>query len=176
MRTELPWFLGLVALLAVLAVAADRVEAHEPPEWQVTSMVFVPQDQFHPADHEQMAEWAGLDWTVGVERWTADHTARLVVEEGLEPMMTAVAGKESRHNPLAHRSDVAKSELSGDIGLWQINYIWQDDLIAAGVISGAADLFLPRANARAAAFVFGQQGFGAWYVCRSSAGRGPLPC
>ena len=64
--------------------------------------------------------------------------------------MVAIAGRESHWSPSAHRSNKDKSLGSGDRGLWQINYIHDDNLKAAGIISSWKDLFDPLANAKAA--------------------------
>lgn len=76
--------------------------------------------------------------------------------------MVAIAKRESGWQPDAHRSDQPKSSLSGDRGLFQINSVWDAQLIQAGIISSKQDLFDPLKNARAAAYVASKQGLAAW--------------
>lgn len=89
--------------------------------------------------------------------------------------MVAIAGRESSYVSGAHRTDSQRSRLSGDRGLWQINYIWDDDLRAAGIIRSAQDLFDPLTNARAAMFVFQRQGLDAWAMGSSGYQSGGNP-
>ncbi len=85
---------------------------------------------------------------------TREATASYLYQAGFRGdllwQLTAIAGRESSYQPAAHRSDVSKSLLSGDRGLFQINYIWDKQLIAAGIIRQKSDLFDPAINARAA--------------------------
>ena len=76
--------------------------------------------------------------------------------------MTAIAGRESGYDPGAHGSERPQHELSGDRGLFQINYIWDKQLMAAGIIRSRSDLMNPATNARAAKYVFDKQGWPAW--------------
>lgn len=78
--------------------------------------------------------------------------------------MVAIAKRESGWNPSAHRSDRPKSELSGDRGLWQINSVWDKQLMNAGIIRSKGDLLDPNINARAAMYVMQNQGLYAWGV------------
>jgi hypothetical protein len=72
--------------------------------------------------------------------------------------MVAIAGRESGYKTDAHRTDRDPSALSGDRGLFQINYVNDKALMDAGIIRSAADLFDPVTNARAAKFLFDQAG------------------
>jgi hypothetical protein len=72
--------------------------------------------------------------------------------------MTAIAGRESGYDPGAHGSERPRAELSGDRGLFQINYVWDKKLMAAGVIKSRADLMDPMKNARAAYYLYQQSG------------------
>lgn len=76
--------------------------------------------------------------------------------------MVAIAGRESGYDPEAHRTDQDPARGSGDRGLWQINYIWDDQLRAAGIIDDWTDLLDPAVNALAAKYVFDHQGLAAW--------------
>lgn len=78
--------------------------------------------------------------------------------------MVAIAGRESGWDPNAHRTDQDPSRLSGDRGLWQINSVWDKQLIQAGIIKSPSDLFDPVVNARAAMYVMQNQGYYAWGV------------
>lgn len=82
--------------------------------------------------------------------------------------MVALAGRESSYSPVVHASDRNQSAVSGDRGLWQINYIHDKTLADAGIISGTSsaakqELFDPLTNARAA-FLLSSSGtdFSAW--------------
>nr|MBA3404486.1 hypothetical protein [Gemmatimonadaceae bacterium] len=67
-------------------------------------------------------------------------------------------------------SDRSKSLLSGDRGLFQINSVWDQQLIAAGIIRTKSDLFDPAINAKAARYVYQKQGLYAWGMGSGSAG------
>lgn len=98
--------------------------------------------------------------------FTPENVAQVAYQAGFRGedlvRMVAIAKRESGWQPNAHRSDVDKSRLSGDRGLWQINYIWDNQLIQAGIIRSKADLFDPVINARAAMYVLQKQGWAAW--------------
>jgi hypothetical protein len=69
--------------------------------------------------------------------------------------IVAIAGRESGYSPVVHASDATRNSISGDRGLWQINYIHDQTLVDAGIISSATpegrrELFDPLVNARAA--------------------------
>lgn len=76
--------------------------------------------------------------------------------------MTAIAKRESGYNPAAHRSDQPLSKLSGDMGLFQINYSnW--DLVSRELgLTNKAQLFDPVVNARAAKVLFDRSGYSGW--------------
>lgn len=76
--------------------------------------------------------------------------------------LTAIPQRESSYNAGAHRTDAPRSRLSGDRGLWQINYRWDRELMNAGIIRQPSDLFDPMVNARAAVYVLRKQGRAAW--------------
>lgn len=76
--------------------------------------------------------------------------------------LVAIGKRESGYRPAAHRSDRPKSEVMGDRGLFQINYIHDANLRAAGIISSPSDLFDPLVNARAARFLFERSGLFPW--------------
>ncbi len=78
--------------------------------------------------------------------------------------MVAIAKRESGWKSDAHRTDRDPSAGSGDRGLWQINYIHDDNLRAAGIINSWTDLLDPAVNARAAKWVHEQAGLYAWGV------------
>jgi hypothetical protein len=97
---------------------------------------------------------------------TAEQVAQVAYQAGVRGndlvFLTAVAKRESGYVTGAHRTDSQRSRLSGDRGLWQINSTWDSELKRAGIINSAQDLFDPVTNAKAAAFVLGKQGRGAW--------------
>lgn len=67
--------------------------------------------------------------------------------------MVSIAQRESGGRAGAHRTDSNPSKLSGDMGLFQINYGNADALMRAGIIQSRADLFDPVKNARAAFYL-----------------------
>ena len=72
--------------------------------------------------------------------------------------IVAIAGRESSYSPVVHGTASSQSKISGDRGLWQINYVHDDNLVAAGIISsntpeGKKELFDPLTNAKAAFFL-----------------------
>lgn len=97
---------------------------------------------------------------------TGSQVAQIAYEAGFRGQdlvnMVAIAKRESGWQPDAHRSDQPKSALSGDRGLFQINSVWDQQLIQAGIINSKQDLFDPVKNARAAAYVMSKQGLAAW--------------
>ncbi len=72
--------------------------------------------------------------------------------------IVGIAKRESGGDPDAHRSNSSRALLSGDRGLTQINYSWDDDLIQAGIIKQKSDLFDPVTNMKAAYFLYTQAG------------------
>lgn len=76
--------------------------------------------------------------------------------------MTALAGRESGYDPGAHGSERPRHELSGDRGLFQINYVWDQQLMRAGIIRSRADLLNPAINAKAAKYLYDQEGLSPW--------------
>ena len=76
--------------------------------------------------------------------------------------MVAIAGRESGYDPSAHRTDRPKSALSGDMGLFQINYVnWPTVQRALGLTS-KEQLFDPAINAKAARVLFESAGLQPW--------------
>jgi hypothetical protein len=76
--------------------------------------------------------------------------------------MVAIGHRESRYKTDAHRTDQDKSKLSGDRGLFQINYIHDKNLMQAGIINGKSDLMDPAKNAAAAFYLYKQGGLQPW--------------
>lgn len=64
--------------------------------------------------------------------------------------MIAIAGRESGYRAGVHGSDAPKERVSGDRGLFQINYVHDSALKKAGIIKRSEDLFDPVTNAKAA--------------------------
>jgi hypothetical protein len=102
----------------------------------------------------------------GAPRTPVEVAARAAYDAGFRGQdlvdMVAIAGRESGYDPEAHRTDQDPARGSGDRGLWQINYIWDDQLRAAGIIDDWTDLLDPAVNALAAKYVFDHQGLAAW--------------
>lgn len=93
---------------------------------------------------------------------SAEQAAKHLYDAGFrEPelsKMVAIGHRESRYQTNAHRSDTDKSKLSGDRGLFQINYIHDKQLMNAGIINSKADLFDPAKNAAAAYYLYQKTG------------------
>jgi hypothetical protein len=113
------------------------------------------------------------DTTPGVTL-SREQTAQLAYAAGARGddlvFLTGVPQGESEYRPGMHRTDSSFDRLSGDRGLWQINYIWDRELINAGIIRSAQDLFDPMVNARAAIYVLRKQGRQAWFAYDGSMG------
>jgi hypothetical protein len=76
--------------------------------------------------------------------------------------MVAIAYRESRWQPDAHRSDRPKSMLSGDMGLLQINYSHWPMLQQELGLTSKTQLFDPVINARAAKLLYDKGGLAPW--------------
>ena len=94
---------------------------------------------------------------------TPEELARILYDVGFRGdslvTMLAIAKRESGWRPDAHRTDRPKEDLSGDLGLFQINYTWfkesatgplKEEWLASIGADDATDLFDPVVNARAA--------------------------
>jgi hypothetical protein len=91
---------------------------------------------------------------------TPEQTAQVLYQAGLRDMnvmaqLVAIAKRESGYRAGVHGSDRAQSAVSGDRGLFQINYIHDAKLKQAGIISRSEDLFDPVINAKAALYLSG---------------------
>lgn len=76
--------------------------------------------------------------------------------------MVAIAGRESGYQPAAHRSDQPKSKLSGDLGLFQINYSNWPTISKTLGLTSKRQLFDPVVNAKAAKVLFDSGGYRPW--------------
>ena len=76
--------------------------------------------------------------------------------------MVAIARRESGWQATAHRSDQPKHKLSGDLGLFQINYVNWPVVSRALGLSSKSQLFDPVISARAAKVLFDAGGYGPW--------------
>jgi hypothetical protein len=105
---------------------------------------------------------------------TREQTAQLAYQAGARGddlvFLTGIPQGESSYMPGVHRTDSPRSRISGDRGLWQINYIWDNQLKQAGIINSPSDLFDPMTNARAAVYVLQHQGRQAWFAYDGSMG------
>lgn len=81
--------------------------------------------------------------------------------------MVAIAGRESGYQPDAHRTDREKSALSGDMGLFQINYTNWDKIKNALGLTSKEQLFDPAINAKAAKVLHDASGFFPWNMTSS---------
>lgn len=108
---------------------------------------------------------AVFDNTPGVVL-SREQTAQIAYQAGARGddlvFLTGIPERESSYRPGVHRTNSSREALTGDFGLYQINYTWHNELRQNGVINHANDLFDPLTNARAAMYVLGKQGRAAW--------------
>jgi len=76
--------------------------------------------------------------------------------------LVGIAGRESGYDVGAHRTDQPREKLSGDLGLFQVNYSNVDKLRQAGVINSREDLLNPAKNVQAAVWLYRQGGLNPW--------------
>jgi hypothetical protein len=76
--------------------------------------------------------------------------------------MLAISKRESGWTPDAHRTDQDPSALSGDLGLFQINYTNWDLVSRTLGLTSKTQLFDPLINARAAKVLFDASGLSPW--------------
>jgi hypothetical protein len=97
---------------------------------------------------------------------TREQVAQIVYQEGARGddlvFLTGVPERESSYRPGVHRTNSSRGAMTGDFGLWQINYTHFPALRAAGIISNPQDLFDPRTNAKAAVFLLRRDGRAPW--------------
>lgn len=112
------------------------------------------------------ASSVGAATSGGCDVLTAEQVASVLFVAGFRGEdlvhLVAIGKRESGYRPSAHRSDQDKALVIGDRGLFQINYIHDPALKAAGIITTASDLFDPLVNARAARFLFERSGLFPW--------------
>ena len=89
------------------------------------------------------------------EPMSREEVARIAYDAGFRGQalvnMVAIAGRESSYVPDAHRTDNDPSALTGDFGLWQINYSnMSDSMMEQLGIANRSGFFDPYVNARAA--------------------------
>jgi Transglycosylase SLT domain len=88
--------------------------------------------------------------------------------------MVAIAGRESRYNPQAHRTDNPGGN-TGDYGLFQINYVNYPTLQRALGLKSINDLLNPVTNAKAAMYLYGQSGYAPWKAAQGGFNAGGDP-
>jgi hypothetical protein len=97
---------------------------------------------------------------------TREQTAQLAYAAGARGddlvFLTGVPQRESSYRPGVHRTDSARSSMTGDFGTWQINYTHFPALRQAGIIRSPQDLFDPAINAKAAVFLLRRDGRAPW--------------
>lgn len=97
---------------------------------------------------------------------SAEQVAQVAYQAGFRGddlvKIVAIAKRESGYDPAAHRSDRPKSDLSGDLGLWQINYTNWGKVSSALGLTDKRQLFDPVTNARAAFVLYQQSGLFPW--------------
>lgn len=76
-----------------------------------------------------------------------------ITDPGLIAQFVSIAQRESGGRAGIHGSASPQSSVQGDRGLFQINYVHDRALMAAGIIRQPSDLFDPVINARAAAYL-----------------------
>src|SRR5687768_6766669 len=95
---------------------------------------------------------------------SAENVAQIAYQAGFrEPalsQMVAIARRESSYNPTAWRADNPGGG-TGDVGLWQINYVNLPTLRAIGITS-INQLLDPITNAKAAKYLYDRSGLQPW--------------
>ncbi len=77
--------------------------------------------------------------------------------------MVAIAGRESGYEPTAHRTNRDPSQMVGDFGLFQINYINDTPALREAIgMTDRAQLLDPEMNARAAHYLYERGGLQPW--------------
>lgn len=76
-----------------------------------------------------------------------------ITDNNVIAQLVSIAQRESGGRAGVHGSASPQSQVSGDRGLFQINYVHDRALMAAGIIHSPQDLFNPVINARAAAYL-----------------------
>jgi len=93
---------------------------------------------------------------------SAEQVAQVAYQAGFRGddliKIVAIAKRESVYNPAAHRTDRDPSALSGDMGLWQINYTNWNVVSQALGLTDKRQLFDPVINAQAAFVLYRQAG------------------
>lgn len=97
--------------------------------------------------------------------WSAEQTAQVLFGAGFRGedlvMMTAIAGRESHHDPTAHRTDSPGAH-TGDYGLAQINWVHYPVLKIILGLNSIDDLLDPVVNAKAAFWLYQHNRFNDW--------------
>lgn len=97
---------------------------------------------------------------------SGEQVAQIAYEAGFRGAdlvnMVAIAKRESGWTPEAHRTDRDPSALSGDMGLFQINYSNWGVVSSALGLTSKQQLFDPLVNAKAAKVLFDRQGLAPW--------------
>jgi hypothetical protein len=97
---------------------------------------------------------------------SAEQVAQICYQAGFRGAdlvaMVAIAKRESSYNPSAHRTDQDPSALSGDMGLFQINYVNWNTVSSALGLTDKRQLFDPLINAKAAKVLFDRSGLAPW--------------
>lgn len=87
-----------------------------------------------------------------------EQVAQVLYQSGMTDLnkiaqLIPIAMRESGGRAGVHGSESPRDRVSGDRGLFQINYVHDDRLRAAGIIQQSSDLFNPLINARAALYL-----------------------
>lgn len=97
---------------------------------------------------------------------SGEQVAQLLYQAGFRgddlTKMLAIAKRESGWQPDAHRTDRPKELLSGDMGLFQINYTNWNLVSSALGLTSKSQLFDPLTNALAAKVLYDRSGLSPW--------------
>lgn len=97
---------------------------------------------------------------------SGDQVAQILYQAGFRGQdlinMLAIAKRESGWTPEAHRTDQNPAALSGDMGLFQINYTNWNTVASALGLTSKTQLFDPLINAQAAKVLFDASGLAPW--------------
>lgn len=97
-------------------------------------------------------------YTWNSQQLSKEQVAQVLYQAGMTDLnkiaqLIPIAMRESGGRAGVHGSESPQDQVSGDRGLFQINYVHDDRLRAAGIINQSSDLFDPVVNARAALFL-----------------------
>lgn len=145
-----PGELVCISPMTILGMEIGAAVTLERANYATVEIPATSNGDFQPPLHIREAAWSAFG-DLGIDVYVQSLT---------------VARCEASYNESAHRTTSDAGLVIGDLGLYQINYIHIDWLIAAGVINTKMDLFDPSSNAIAARAIYDRAGggWGDWYM------------